>query len=403
MALSGFMRKIKTLEILNEEQMESIHRGTLDVLENTGIRFESKEALDIFKKNDCNVDYKINRVRFPSYLVEETLRRCPSSFTVKSRNSDRDIRIGGNYTYFANMPGMRIVDLNTWETRPATRKENKEALIVLDALPNFHLFSSYTPYFEIEGVSPNMAIPESYADKIRNSSKVSWEGYQNNCELFIIEMSKAIKQEVIGICLPSPPLTYQEDACKAGIRYAEQGFPINIANSCIMGGTSPITIAASLISFNAEVIGAIMLTQFVRLGTRIMIEDGSLPMNMKTGSPIFDAITASLHMAAFSQIWRNYKIPTFVDTGWVNSKKIDFQCGYEKAIASTITALAGCNVIILHGGIHGELAYHPVQSILDDDIAGEIGRFLEGIELNDETLAVDLIKKVGPIPGYFPR
>jgi len=64
-------------------------------------------------------------------------------------------------------------------------------------------------------------------------------------------------------------------------------------------------------------------------------------------------------------------------------------------------ALSGANIIQLHGGIYGEIAYHPVQSILDDDIAGMIGRFIEGVEVNDETLAIDLIEEVGPIPGFY--
>ena len=86
MPLKGFIRNIKPLEVLTEEQVEAIHRSTLDVLETTGIRFESEKVLKIFKKNGCDVDFENNRVRFPSYIVEEALRKCPSSFTMKSRN-----------------------------------------------------------------------------------------------------------------------------------------------------------------------------------------------------------------------------------------------------------------------------------------------------------------------------
>lgn len=401
MPLKGFMRNIKPLEILTQEQVEAVHRSTLDVLETTGIRFESEKALRIFDKNGCNVDFENNRVRFPSYIVEEALRKCPSSFTMKSRNQSNNIRIGGNTLYFSDMPGLRILDLTTFETRPATREENKDALIVLDALENIHILCSYTPYFEVEGISPQMAISESFAAKIRNTSKVSWEGYQNDCEVFVIEMTRATNQDVMGLGLPSAPLTYYSDACESIIRYSNAKLPINFASGCIMGGTSPATEAGTLVTFDAEVIGGIVLSQFINPGNRTVVEDTILPMNMQSGHPLFGSINTCLHIAAFAQIWRKYDVPTFADSGWTNSKKIDFQDGYERSMTALICALSGCHVSNLYGGVYGELAYHPVQSILDDDVAGMIGKFIEGFEVNDETLAASVIEDIGPIPGYY--
>jgi len=399
--MRGFTRNIKPIDILTEEQVEAIHRATLDVLEVTGIRFESDKALKIFQKNDCIVDFEDRRVRFPSYIVEEILRKCPSSFTMKSRNPEHSVRIGGNTFYFSDMPGEGILDLETWEVRKATREENKEALTVLDALENFHILCSYTPYFEIEGVIPAMSIPESVAAKMRYSTKVQWTGYQNDCEVFNIEMAKITDQDIMGLGLPSAPLTYYSDACESTIRYAEAGFPINFASGCMMGGTSPATISGTLVSFNAEVIGGIVLAQLVKPGTKVVVEDTILPMDMRSGSPVFGSITACLHIGAFGQVWRKYQIPTFADSGWTNSKKIDFQDGYEKSITSLIIALSGCHVANLFGGVYGELAFHPLQAILDDDVAGMVGKYIEGVVVDNDTLATDLIEEIGPIPGHF--
>ena len=401
MSLNGFMRNIKPLEILTEEQVEAIHRSMLDVLENTGMRIESEKALQIYHKNGCNVDFENKRVRFPSYIVEDAIRKCPSSFTMKSRNPAHNIRIGGNTIYFSDMPGLRILDLETYEIRPATRQENRDAVIVLDALPNIHILCSYTPYFEVEGVSPSMAIPESFVAKIRNSSKVCWEGYQNDCEIFIIEIAKIINQDVMGLGLPSAPLTFYSDACESIIRFANAGLPLNIASGCMMGGTSPVTVAGTLTTFNAEVLGGIVLAQMVKPGTRVVVEDTILPMDMRSGHPMFGNIETCLHIAAFAQVWRKYAIPTFADSGWTNSKRIDFQDGYERSMTALLIALSGCHVSNLYGGIYGELAFHPVQAILDDDIAGMIGKFVEGVKVDNETLATGLIEEIGPIPGYF--
>jgi trimethylamine--corrinoid protein Co-methyltransferase len=87
--------------------------------------------------------------------------------------------------------------------------------------------------------------------------------------------------------------------------------------------------------------------------------------------------------------------------GASSSKKTDFQAGYEKAFMALTAAQFGANTIALQGGISAELTHHPVQAILDDDIAGMVGRFVEGIQVDDETLALDLIEEVGPIPGHY--
>jgi len=127
-----------------------------------------------------------------------------------------------------------------------------------------------------------------------------------------------------------------------------------------------------------------------------------LPQNMKTGAPAFGDIGVSLHIAAYNQVWRHYGVPMVASSSGVsNSKMIGFQLAYEKTIPSLIGALSGSSAVQIHSSVYGEITSHPVQAVLDDDIAGMIGRFIEGIDVSDDSLAVDLINKVGPIPGHF--
>jgi len=401
MALKGFTRNFKPLEILTEEQLEAIHRGTLEVLWVTGVRVEDERALKLFEKNGCKADYDEMRVRIPPSLVEECIRKAPSSFHVKARDTKNDLIMGGNTIYFGPAPGQQTVDLDTLEPRAPTRKENYDGVRVLDALPNLHYFTSYTPYFGFKGVPPCMGMPESCAAKIRNSTKVLGEGYSNDCEIFTIEMAQAVGTEIFGVCIMSAPLSIYSDAVESAFRFAEAGFPIRVVSSPIMGGTSPATIAGSMITTNVEIIAGVLLTQLIKPGTRVLVKALIFPQNMRTGAPAFSAIEIGLHNVIFNQIWRKYDIPRANTTCYPSSKRMDFQCGYEKASIALIASLSGANSLLLHGSVHGELTHHPVQAILDDDLAGMIGRFISGVEVNDETLAVDLIKEVGPIPGHF--
>jgi trimethylamine--corrinoid protein Co-methyltransferase len=147
----------------------------------------------------------------------------------------------------------------------------------------------------------------------------------------------------------------------------------------------------------------IVLVQLLRPGLGTIANCFVFPQNMKTGAPGFGQIGISLFQSGYAQMWRSkYKLPTLLGAcGPMAAKKPDAQFGYEKAIACSIGALSGGTIINAIGGLHGELTFHPTVAVMDNDMAGMIGRFLEGIEVNNETLAIDLIEKVGPIPGFF--
>ena len=403
MTTKGFRRNFKPLEILTEEQVEAIHRGILDVLESTGVRVEHNRALKLFEKNGCQVDYDEMRVRIPAGVVEECLRKTPSSFHMKARDPKNDLQIDGNTTYFAPAPGMRTLDLDTWETRPATRKERDDGLIVLDALDNTHTLSPYVPYFEVEGIPPAMAIPEGVAAMLRNSTKIQPNvGFQLDCEIFNIAMAKAAGTEIAQNFCTAPPLTIFTDAAEAMFRALEAGLSMNLGGGTQMGATAPATIAGTIIVNSAQAMSGLVLAQLIKPGARVKRGDFSHITDMRSGSPIFGSIEGALETVGLNQVWRKYGIPTSTGNhGYSSSKRIDFQCGYEKAMGALAASLVGTNVIGLQGGPYGELAWHPALAVLDDDIAGMVGRFLEGVLVNNETLAVDLIKAVGPIPGMY--
>lgn len=399
--LKGFTRKFKALEILTEEEVHAIHKAVLDVLRETGVRFESERALKDLDKNGCQVDYEEKRVRFPEYLVEEAIRRTPSSHRVKARDPKNDLIFGGDTVYFRNFPGMQTVDLDTWEPRDATRQEYCDMVTVLDALPNVHAISPY-PYYGYEGVPPVMRIPEGVAIKIRNSTKVQMTGNASDCDQFNIKMVKATGGEAVLMAAGSAPLTWYDDQIRATYRAMEAGFPMYILQGTILGATGPATVVGSVVINLAETLSLVVLLQLQKPGMRVHIASDTYPQNMRSGAPGFGRIGCALVKAVENQMARSYGIPRRDSAGGpVSSKKPDFQTGYEKALNTLVSALTGSNLILMHGSLYGELTAHPLQAILDDDIAGMVGRFIEGVTVSDETIALDLIEQVGPIPGQY--
>ena len=186
----GFTRNFKPLELLTEEQVEAIWRGVFDVLEHTGLTVRHEEALKILEKGGCQVDYNNERVKFPPGIVTECLHKCPSSYRIKSRDPNMDVVVGGNKDYIYPGPGMQRLDLDTFEPRDATRQEFYDGVTVYDALDNLHVLHPNSPHFSFEGFHPLMASIESFAAKVRNSTKVLSMAYCFGGEFFNMEMAK---------------------------------------------------------------------------------------------------------------------------------------------------------------------------------------------------------------------
>jgi trimethylamine--corrinoid protein Co-methyltransferase len=402
--LRGFKRNYRPLEVLSEEQIDDIEKGAFEVLEQTGLKFVGKQekSLKIFKKGGCRVDFETGTVRFPPGLVKECIHHCPSSFHVEARDSANDMVVGGDRVYFQPGPGMWYIDLDTFDTRLPTRDEFYDAVKVYDALPNLHFFHGNSPNTNMEGVHPLMSTIETYAARARYSTKVNifYPAFGN--DTFNIEIARAIGARGLSGIGAASPLTWGDDAISTAMHAVEAGVPLIAAGGSVWGASAPATIAGELVTNIAESLGPLVLAQLMSPGNPMIPGSFTFPMNMRSGDPFFGNITIALATAGLNQFWRRYRIPTqLIEAAIPNSKCMDFQSGYEKGMLALIQAISGGAIVWVHGTVYGELTAHPVQAILDDDIAGMIGRFLEGVEVNRDTLAIELIEEVGPIPGFY--
>ena len=387
------------VNILTESQVERIHAGTLDILETTGVVFEHKKALEVLEGAGCKVDHQKQRVRFPSYLVEDCLRKCPSSFTVRARESKNDLRFGGRTLYFMPWGAMDAIDLDTGKRLVPTLQDETEAVILMDALDEIH--AHYGGYFNFEGVSPMIAFLYKTAIGLKNSSKLQSGLSGFDWDMWQIKMAQATNQELIGSPTGSPPLTWGDRVTEAIFRYAEVGFPIVPTSGQAFGASSPATLAGSLALNNAEMMSAMVLTQVLNPGNRFAASDYSQPLSMRTGQALLGAVENSLSGMAFTQMWRHYGIPAFLAANSSDAKLPDYQCSYEKAINTVTQCMAGPNLFLSAGAVYDELTWSPVILVIDAEVYGMVARILEGIEVTDETLAIDLINEVGPIPGHY--
>jgi trimethylamine--corrinoid protein Co-methyltransferase len=400
----GFTRRFKPLDVLRPADIDAIESGVLEVLEKVGLKFDVKhsEALHICADAGCAVDFQEKIVTFPPGLVQECMGKCPPSFHVEARDPRNDLVVRGGAVYFQPGPGMWYLDTKTMEPRFPTRQEFYDAVRIYDALPNLHHFHNNSPNTNIEGVHPLLSTIETYAARARYSTKVNYFSQSNENDRFNIEIAKVVGAKGLFGIGSASPLCWSDDAISACLRAVRAGMPLISCGGSVWGASAPATMAGELVTNIAESLGPLILAQLIDPGHPVVPGTFTFPTNMSTGAPFFCNITIALASAGFAQFWRRYRIPTqLIEAAIPNAKVWDFQSGYEKGMNALVQAQAGGSIVWVHGTVHGELTAHPLQAILDDDIAGMIGRFLEGIEVNDQTLAIELIEEVGPLPGFY--
>jgi trimethylamine---corrinoid protein Co-methyltransferase len=401
MAREGTKSTIKPLELLTQDQVAQVHQATLTVMEKTGVKMEHPRALKRLKEAGCKVDEDSMLVQFPPELVEASLKQVPGNFQAKALQADHSMEFSPDRLYFTHTSGMQSVDLKSMEQVEPSRQEYIDAIRVLDRLDTIDMLGCY-PYFGYQGVESKMEIPAGVAIHLKYCGKHQAAACSNDSELFTFQMAKLLGTEFSATIGSSPPLTWSRNAIESAFRIAEAGFPLSTVDGAMMGGTGPATPVGSVVLSNAEQMAMVVLLQLISPGHRMLLGHFSAPLNMSSGSPAFGQIGASFSNVIYNQMWRHYGIPfSNGSPGYVNAKTMDFQAGYEKGIAGLVSALAGVSLMLFHFGVSSEVSAHPIQAILDDDIAKMIRRFLEGEVINEETLAVDLIHEVGPIPGHF--
>ncbi len=369
------------------------------MLRDTGAVFLHEEALNLLEAGGCKVNHENKLAKFPEWLVEECIRKCPSSFTLKARNPKYDIRIGGSEIHFANFPGLTVTDPVTEERRPPFLTDFADMVRLCDALEEVHYV--WQPFAYIDDVPPQVMAEWITATNIRNTEKLIGAPSLPGSQKWIVKMTQAAGQDLFtGPCVVSP-LTFVKDEVESLMTYARARYPVLILSGPSIGASGPATLAGSLMLQNAEILAGLVLTQLVNPGIGTMYCGYTTPMDMRYGTMASGAVEVGILAVGTAQLARKYRIPSGVFFPMTDSKVPDAQAAYEKHLQTLLCALAGINFIMPIGGLENESSNSAVQIVIDHEVCCMVARVLEGIKVTDETLAIDLINEVGSTPGHY--
>jgi len=394
------------LKFLSKEDVEKIHQTSLEILGKIGMKSPSKMISDFFAEVGAEVDQKSGLIKIPEHLIKEALKKAPNRVIIYGRDPEKAIVLENKQIYFGlgGTPTPYILDHRTNEWRRPTKKDVADATRIGEALSEMNFIMTVAgafdvPYqleyvYEWEALLSNTTKPVVYsAPGLFNVDKV-------------IQMGKAIKgnelkkEPPFGVYVELPsPLMF--NASNENIfRLAENHIPIVIGQMPQLGATAPITYAGATALSNAENLAALTLAELISSGAPFVLGSYVTPLDMRTGRCAYGAPEFAMGNIVNTALAEFYDLPTFGWGGCSDSKLPDAQAGAEVMMNSLIAALSGICLIhdcgYLAGGSIGSLE----MAVIANEIASMVKRIVKGFKVDEETLAFDVISKVGP-GGHF--
>jgi len=394
------------LSLLSRDEVELIHQYSVEILEKIGVKIEDKETLNFLKKQGLEVNGRI--VKIPSYVVKESLSKCPRKITLYDRDGKPYHVLGEGKTLFnPGSAAIKILDYNSMEPRTPTLKDLRDLVIVVDALEYIRaqstaLVPGNVP-IEVRDLVRLYPILK-YSKKPIITGAFGIEGLHYMVKALSIVMGDVTKKPIaiFDVC-PSPPLHWSKISVRNLVDGARYKVPLEIIPMPQLGATGPVTIAGSLVQHNAEALSAIVIAQLSSPGAPIIYGGSPSTFEMRHGTSLITGVEALLLVSAYTDMAKFYQLPVHGYLALSDSKLIDYQAGAETMIGALIAVIRGVDV----ASGPGMLEYESVQSleklVLDNDICGIALRYVNGFEINEETIAIDVISKVGPGGNFLTQ
>jgi trimethylamine--corrinoid protein Co-methyltransferase len=309
-----------SLNVFTESELSDIHLASLEVLERTGVFVEADEALDIFADGGCDVDRESHIVCLPPHVVEDALRSAPSKFVLCGRDPKNDIVLEPGRVAFTNFSeGIRVVDPYTGELRDSTKADVADIARLNDYLSDI---DTHEIAVGARDVPPETCAVHNAEAQYLNTTKPIGIGPLSRIETrAIFRMAAEIvggedelrRRPIVynGVC-PVSPLKLPHEATEVIIETARWRIPNNILSMAMAGGSSPVTLAGTLVTHNAEVLSGITLAQLTERGTPCIYGSSTTAMDLKLAAACVGSPELAMISAAVAQMARRYLLPSFV-------------------------------------------------------------------------------------------
>lgn len=396
---------------LKEGDVKRIHEASLSVLERTGIEVVASEAREIFRGAGAQIDEENNRVYIPRSMLEDALAKAQNEVVLYGRDPKHNLSLGGVRVHMGTGgAAVKVLDLETGQVRESTLADVAQIGRLVDALDNIHFYLRACVARDIP--NENLDLNTYYAAITNTTKHVTGNCFTVGSARDVIEMAamiagslEALRAEPFISFVTSwtvSPLRYAPETVEVLTEIVRQEMPVFLSSAPQAGATSPAALAGTLVQINAEELSGITYCQLVKPGAPVILGYVPSVADLRTGNFVGGAVEFGMMNAAVAQMGQFYNLPVYNSSGLSDSKLPDIQAGYEKGITGLAAALAGSNFIHHSAGfLESMLTVAYEQYVIDDDINGGILRAVRGIEVNEETLSLDLIDEVCRGEGHY--
>ena len=397
-------------DVLSSGDLERIHEATLDVLETTGVRFPSDKALDVLERGGCRVDRATAVARLPRAVVMEAVGLVPDSYVLAGRDPACDLVIDRRHCYLSNDgSGVSVFDHHTGEKRPSTKADAATSARFVDALPDVSYY--WGPVVTSQDVPPaSKALHDSEA-VLTNTTKhyqaVTTVGERP--ARLLVEMAAAVvggtaelrRRPIVSFMQCAvDPLGHDGPNLEANLVAAEHGLASGFMPMPLMAGTGPATLAGTLVVQNAEALSGVALLELAWPGCPAFFSGAPSCMDLKTGG--YTAGPEDYLLAAgATQLAHFYGVPMAMGTMATSAKEPDWQAAVDDCLSTFASVMTGADMMNGCGLLNGSKILSYPHMIMETEIYRIVQKVAGGVVVDDETLALDLIAKVGPNGTYL--
>src|SRR5512143_2512925 len=400
------------LEILTTEEVKKIHEATLWIIEHVGVRFPSQRALDIWEANGAAVDREKKIVRVKGDVIEEALKKCPPIFPLAARDPQQDLPLDGNHVYLGTDGcGVEVLDLETGQKRTSCLRDVEEIVRIADATEEvaFHwvAVSAQDTPVESRGLHEIKAIWENSTKHVQTESIYKAREAQAAIEMaaLITGGKEALrKRPVLSLMqCTAPPLGHDAGSVDAALLAAEAGIPTGFMTMAACLTTGPATMAGNLAVGNAEVVAGTALLQLAFPGAPVFYAAAQTASDLRTGAYTGGGPEDFLFGGATNALADFYKIPLSMGSFATGAKEPNWQAGVENSLSTLMAGASMSDMLLGVGFLHGSRIWSYAEMMLDCEIFATVAKLLEGIEVDDEHLALDTIAAVGPSGNFLAQ
>jgi len=395
-----------SFRVLSDDQIEEIKRAAFEVMSKVGFRVHHEGARKMLKQAGATVSGDI--VKVPEHLINACLSTVPKGWTIYDRDGNRAMEVESRKSYYGTSTASpNTKDALSGEIHPTRVADIAIGAKVADALMNIDWVM---PMGSVQDVPPTVADLFEFEAVVTNTTKpIVFLGYTPRGVELVFEMAAVVaggieklQERPFVIFYPEPisPLVWPADVIDRLFVCADLSLPQIQGPTIQFGATGPVTLAGAVAQATAEAMMCLVLAQLRKPGCPIGLGCNFGLFDMAAGLLSIAAPETSLALAAQAEVAQSFQLPTWGLAGATDAKVLDAQAGSESAFSILAQGLAGLNLIHDVGYMSNGMVCSAAQLILGDENIGMAKHFIRGIEVNRETLARDVIEKVGP-GGHF--